>query len=187
MTLADVRQKWNRRHAAKLEEGGAPIANPLALRFAPHIQGGTLLDAACGMGAGTAALLEKMDRVIGVDLSETALAASRRYFGDDPRILWVQGDVSRMPWPGDYFSVVCAFGFTDWAFIHRVPSLVRPGGWFLYQGFSPRQIALKPTLNVEWTSTPQTIAKGFSGWDMPVCEESEASPFRVSFAAQRPV
>jgi len=186
MTLAEVRRKWNRRHAGRLEEESAPQPNPLAMRFANRVHGGTLLDAACGFGAGTAALLGRVDRVIGVDLSDTALAAARRHFGDDPRLNWIQGDVSQLPWKANYFSAVCAFGFTDWVFLRRAPELLRPGGIFMYQGFSRRQLTLKPTLAPDWTSTPESISALFPGWEKLACEESGEAPYRVSFAARRP-
>jgi tellurite methyltransferase len=186
MTLADVRLKWNRRYQERPDEASLPEPNPLALRFAARVRGGMLLDAACGLGAGIAAAIDRVDLAIGVDLSEVALAAARRAWGPHPKIRWIQGDVARLAWPPDTFSLVCAFGFTDWAFLRGVPRIVRPGGLFCYQGFSRRQLEVKPGLDPDWTSTPEAIAALFPGWCVLACEESAEPPFRVSYAGQRP-
>lgn len=186
MAHADVRGKWNRRYADKLTQGAGPEPNPLALRFLDHVHGGLMLDAACGLGTGIAAALERVERAIGVDLSETALAAARSYWGPEPRIVWIQADVSRLSWPPATFALVCAFGFTDWAFLRGVARIVRPGGLFLYQGFSARQLAVKPDLDPAWTSTPADVSALFPGWRVLACEASAVPPYRVSFAGQRP-
>jgi SAM-dependent methyltransferase len=184
--MGAVRDKWNRRYQDKLTAGTAPEPNPLALRFASRVQGGWMLDAACGLGTGIAAVVDRVELAIGVDLSETALAAARRHWGDHPKVRWIQADVARVPWPPGTFALVCAFGFTDWEFLRQVPRLVKPGGLFLYQGFSRRQRELKPELDPAWTSTPETIAALFPRWTVLACEESAEPPYRVSFAAVRP-
>ena len=208
MNIAEVRQKWNRRYLDKMTQGVEPVPNPLALRFAEHVVGGTMLDAACGMGSGMAAVIDRGERAIAVDISDNALAAARRHWGSighksphrqgDPRgetraddspygkIRWIQADVSRLNWPDDYFNLVCTFGFTDWTFLRQVPAMVRPGGLFFYQGFSRRQLTVKPNLHPDWTSTPEEIAALFPGWRVLALEESEAPPYRVGFAGMRP-
>ena len=128
-----------------------------------------------------------MDRAIGVDLSELALAAARRAWRGQTKIQWIQADVTRLEWPPGTFALVCAFGFTDWAFLRKVPRIVRPGGLFLYQGFSRQQLTVKPGLDPAWTSTPATIAALFPGWRVLAAEESDEAPYRVSFAGQRPL
>ena len=187
MTLADDRQKWNRRYQDQLEAGATPEPNALALQFCDHVHGGILLDAACGLGAGIAATIGRVDRAIGVDLSESALRAARRTWGAHPKIQWIQADVANLVWPRGTFSVVCAFGFTDWTFLSQVPSILRPGGVFFYQGFSRRQLEVKPSLNPDWTSTPDRILALFPGWHLLACAESQGPPFRLQFAGQRPV
>jgi ubiquinone/menaquinone biosynthesis C-methylase UbiE len=186
MNQADARLKWNRRYEDKLAEAPAPEPNPLALRFLEHVRGGWMLDAACGLGTGIAAAIDRVERAIGVDLSETALLAARRYWGEHPRIQWIQADVSRLVWPPDTFALVCAFGFTDWVFLRQARRMVRPGGLFLYQGFSQRQLEVKPGLDPAWTSTPESVAALFPGWRVLAAEESGEPPYRVSFAGLRP-
>lgn len=185
MNVAEVREKWNRRYQENLEAGIQPEPNPLALRFSHLVSGGVMLDAACGLGSGIAALLDRVRLAIGVDFSETALRAARGHWGDNPKIQWIQGDLEKMTWIPRSFSAVCAFGFTDWEFLRAVPEIIRPGGVFFYQGFSRRQLDLKPGLDIAWTSTPKEIRGIFPGWEELACEESSGPPWRISFAARR--
>lgn len=183
MTVADDLAKWNRRYAERAAE---PVPHPLALRLRPLMRGGRMLDAACGLGRGVAAAGDLFDECWGVDLSEAALQQARAHWGERPGLHWVVGDVVCLPWPADAFDLICAFGFTDWAFIRRVPALLRPGGLFLHEGFARRQRVLRPGLNPDWTSTPQQMRMSFPDWRLLVCTQSDAPPFRTTFAAQRP-
>jgi hypothetical protein len=56
----------------------------------------------------------------------------------------------------------------------------------LYQGFSQRQLEVKPGLDPAWTSTPESVAALFPGWRVLAAEESGEPPYRVSFAGLRP-
>ncbi len=186
MTLAQIRAKWDQRYAARVAEGLVLEPNPLVTRFRDRIRGGWMLDAACGLGSGIAGAVDRVDRAVGVDLSGRALRAARQQWGAHPKITWLQADVAAMPWKPGCFALVCAFGFTDWNFLRKVPQLLRPGGLFLYQGFAERQLAVKPNLDPAWTSTPQRVAALSGQWQVLTAEESDTAPYRVSFAALRP-
>ncbi len=121
-----------------------------------------------------------------VDLSEQALQGARRLWQDREHITWIQADVGRLRWKAPWFDVVCAFGFTDWDFLAGVPGLLKPGGLFLYQGFSRRQLEVKPDLDPSWTSTEATIARVFPGWRVLTLEETGGPPYRIGFAAIKP-
>lgn len=186
VTIPQAREKWNRRYEKKSQDGVSPQPNPLALRFQQRVRGGLMLDAACGLGAGIAALVGQVDRIVAMDLSDRALLDGKAYWKDNEHISWVQGDVARMEWRGGGFDVICAFGFTDWNFFRQVPSLLKTGGLFLYQGFSARQLTVKPSLDPAWTSTPESISALFHEFQVLALETSETPPFRVSFAAAAP-
>jgi len=67
-----------------------------------------VLDAACGVGYGSAYLAEAARRVIGLDASAEALAYARRRYSH-PSVEYVQGDLQELPFPAASFDVVCAF------------------------------------------------------------------------------
>lgn len=186
MGSEETRRKWNRRYSEAVSESFLPEPNPLAAGLRHRFLGGRMLDAACGLGRGIATAGDAFEVIYAVDLSDVGVGLARRRWGGDGRIRWIVGDVTRMNWPGDFFGLVCAFGFTDHPFFSRLRGLIAPGGMMLYEGFSRRQLEVKPTLDRAWTTTPAEIAALFSGWETLVCEETAAPPFRVRFAAVRP-
>lgn len=67
-----------------------------------------VLDAACGVGYGTAYLAEEARRVVGVDHSAEALDYARREYAR-PNIEYVEADLLALPFADGSFDVVCAF------------------------------------------------------------------------------
>ncbi|MDH4247268.1 MAG: methyltransferase domain-containing protein [Deltaproteobacteria bacterium] len=187
MMVTDAREKWNRRYEERLAEGWRPEPNPLAQRLRPRLGGALMLDAACGLGSGLAAVGDLYQRVLAVDLSDTAIRAARQQYHGASHICWIVADVTRLRWPSNGLDLVCAFGFTDWGFLRAVPAILAPGGWLLYEGFSRRQITVKPDLDPAWTSTPEDLRNLVPGWQVWECEESTGEPpYRVVFAARKP-
>jgi SAM-dependent methyltransferase len=191
MTIAEDRRKWNRRYREGFAGPDRPEPPALAVRWAGHFAGGPLLDAACGLGRGIAcAALAPPDRpfapIYGVDLSDVALRAARRLWGEVPGIRWIAADVATLHWPSRYFGLVCAFGFTDLDFLASLPRIVRAGGLLLFEGFSSRQRDVKPGLDPAWTSTPEELERVLTGWRMLSCEETAQSPYRLQAAAVHP-
>ena len=187
MMVTDARAKWNRRYEERLAEGWRPEPNPLALRMRPHLGGRVMVDAACGLGSGLSAVGDLYERVYAVDLSDTAVRAARRLWRGEFRVHWVVADVNRLRWPPGGVDLVCAFGFTDWAFLHSVPAMLAPGGWLLYEGFSRRQLTVKPDMDPDWTSTPEAMEALVQGWHVEECGESSGEPpYRVRLAARKP-
>ena len=186
MSLLDDRRKWNQRYGETLALGAAkPEPHPLALRWASRMTGGRMLDAACGLGRGVAAVGQRFDSVYAVDLSELALGAARRMWEGRP-VRWIAADVTALAWPEDFFALVCAFAFTDLPFFRRLRSSIRPGGMFLYEGFSRRQLELRPEMNPAWTATEAEVAGVFAGWTILEKGETAEPPFRTWIAATRP-
>jgi SAM-dependent methyltransferase len=147
--------------------------------------GGRMLDAACGLGRGIAAAAHLFHTVYAVDLSLTAIFHARRIWAGRP-IHWIVADVTSLSWPVDFFGLVCAFGFTDLPFFARIRESIRPGGMFLYEGFSRRQLEVKPDLNPAWTSVPADWERLLEGWEVLEQGESAEPPYRTRCAALRP-
>ena len=186
MSVLDDRRKWNERYGDALAQGAAkPEPHPLALRWRSRMTGGRMLDAACGLGRGIAAAGDLFHTVYGVDLSEVALGSARKVWEGRP-VRWIAADVTALAWPADFFGLVCAFAFTDLPFFRRIRAGIRPGGMFLYEGFSRRQLELRPDLNPAWTATEQEMAGIFAGWTILEKGEAAEPPFRTRIAALRP-
>ncbi len=183
MSSADDRRKWNQRYGGMAP--AAPRPHPLALRWRRRMIGGRMLDAACGLGRGIAAAGHLFHTVYGVDLSEVAIVQARAAYPRRP-VRWIVADVTRQPWPAAYFGLVCAFAFTDLPFFRRIRESIQPGGMFLYEGFSRRELEVRPDMDPAWTATVEDLARALPGWHLLESGESGAPPFRTVYAAIRP-
>ncbi len=94
-----------------------------------------VLDAACGVGYGSAFLAEVARRVVGVDRSPEALAYARSEYAR-PNVEFVEGDLLALPLPDGAVDVVCAFEAIEHvddqrAFLREAARVLRPGGTVL--------------------------------------------------------
>jgi SAM-dependent methyltransferase len=186
MTLRDDRIKWNRRYAESDQPDTRPEPHAMALAWRHLFIGGAMLDAACGLGRGIASGLGAFHPVYAVDLSEPGLRRARALWSDTPDIRWIVSDVNDLQWPSTRFGLICSFGFTDMNFFRRVPKLLKPGGMFLYEGFSARQKTVKPDLNADWIGDPDALRALFAGGRVLECAETGEPPFRLRLAALAP-
>jgi SAM-dependent methyltransferase len=93
------------------EETGAGILAIHLKRYAfarPWCAQADVLDAGCGVGYGTAYLAEVATRVVGVDVSEEAIAYARARYAR-PNVEFRRGDVLELDLPDASFDVVCSF------------------------------------------------------------------------------
>lgn len=113
-------------------------AGPLAIhekryQFAlPYCAGKRVLDAACGVGYGSAILAGEATEVVGIDLDEEAIAYARsRYCG--PNIEFRTDDLQAPSLEDRDFDVVCSFETLEHlpdrdAFLHHVARVLRDDG-----------------------------------------------------------
>jgi trans-aconitate 2-methyltransferase len=94
----------------------------------------TALDAGCGTGRVTAALLDLLPRgrVVAMDRSKQMLTEARRRLGSDPRVQLLEGDLDRLPSLVE-LDVVVSTSTLHWvgdheAVFRRFAAALRPGG-----------------------------------------------------------
>jgi SAM-dependent methyltransferase len=98
----------------------------------PHCVARDVLDAACGVGYGSARLAEVARRVVGIDLSEEAIAYARRRYAA-PNVEYRVGDLLALDVAPASFDVVCSFETIEHlpdqeAFLGHVARTLRPEG-----------------------------------------------------------
>lgn len=98
-------------------------------------KGAEVLDAACGVGYGSAHLGEVARQVVGVDRSPEAIAQAQRDYGR-ANVAFVECDVVALPFAGGSFDVVCAFEAVEHlddpqAFVAEAARVLRPDGMLL--------------------------------------------------------
>lgn len=107
-------------------------------RFAVRLwQGqGRMLDAGCGAGYGTAELARSGAQVLGIDVSEEAIAHARANYSSAPNIHFEQASCTAIPAPDGAFRMVIAFEVIEhlenWReFLHEASRVLDPSGLFL--------------------------------------------------------
>jgi SAM-dependent methyltransferase len=98
----------------------------------PWCKGRTVLDAACGAGYGSAILARVAGRVLGVDVSEEAIAYARRRYGG-AGVEFHTMDLHALDLPDESFDVVCSFETIEHvddpdAALAELARVLRPGG-----------------------------------------------------------
>jgi SAM-dependent methyltransferase len=99
---------------------------------APFCRGGDVLDAACGVGYGSAYLGSVARRVVGVDRDEDAIAYARERY-TRPNVEFRVGDVLRLDIGDAEFDAVCSFETIEHvddaeAFVAETARVLRHGG-----------------------------------------------------------
>lgn len=117
---------------APMTRRGTALLDRLALRGDERV-----LDAGCGTGRVTGALLDRLPdgRVVALDGSAAMVGEARRVLGDDPRVAFVVGDLTQ-PLPDDGFDAIVSTSTFHWVPDHpalwsRLAAALRPGGVLL--------------------------------------------------------
>lgn len=104
--------------------------------FAPRCRGLDVLDAACGVGYGTALIAKGGARsVVGADISNEAIDYASKHFAQ-PNTHFIQTDVERLSLPSKVFDAVISFETIEHlkrpsVFLEQVCSVLRPNGLFI--------------------------------------------------------
>ena len=102
---------------------------------APYCTDRVVLDAACGVGYGSAELARVATRVIGVDADSAAISYARARYGRD-NVEFETMDVSALRFEDDAFDVVVSFETIEHvsdgeAFLREVARVLCPSGTFV--------------------------------------------------------
>jgi SAM-dependent methyltransferase len=102
---------------------------------APYCENSVVLDAACGVGYGSAELGTLAERVVGIDMDDATIAYARWRYAR-ANVEFERMDVTRLDFGDASFDVVVSFETIEHladreAFLHEVARVLRPSGTFL--------------------------------------------------------
>lgn len=130
-------------------EAGVVALHVVRYEFAlPFCDGETVLDAACGVGYGSAVLARRARRVVGVDVNADAISYARARYASE-NVEFATADVTTLPFEDRSFGVVVSFEtiehLTDPArFLRDVARVLRGDGVFVVSTPHVRETNLSP-------------------------------------------
>lgn len=104
---------------------------------ADYFKGKRVLDAGCGVGRFTYAMVQLGAYVTAIDYNNIAVKIAYEYFKNNPRVCVIQADILNLPFPKNYFDFIISFGVlhhtgdTKRAFDELVPLLKENGILFI--------------------------------------------------------
>lgn len=130
-------------------------AGPVAIhekRYAfalPYCRGKRVLDAACGVGYGSAILAEQAREVVGLDLSEEAIVYARTRYAR-PNVEFRVGDLVAPDLDDEDFDVVCSFETIEHlpdreTYLGHVARVLRHDGVYLVSTPRADETTTRPT------------------------------------------
>ncbi|MCW2966899.1 MAG: Methyltransferase type 11 [Solirubrobacteraceae bacterium] len=175
------------RISAPMEQMALPVLERLPLDGHE-----TVIDAGCGSGRVTEALLERLPRgrVIAVDGSADMLAAARERLGDDERVRFVQADLVHLEVdePADAVLSTATFHWiADQAGLYRaLHAALRPGGRLVAQCGGEGNIAdVRAAVAAVVAADPDLRERldGFDPWQFLAPDETRAHLAEAGFEA----
>jgi SAM-dependent methyltransferase len=103
---------------------------------APLVAGRETLDIACGVGYGSALLARRASKVVGADLSQSAIDSARASYVGVANLEFTQADCASLPFADESFDAVVSFETIEHIreqerFVDEVRRVLRPDGLFL--------------------------------------------------------
>jgi trans-aconitate 2-methyltransferase len=183
-------RRWDGRTYDRISGPMEAMALPVLERL-PLGGDETVLDAGCGSGRVTEALLERLPRgrVVAVDASADMLAAARERLAGDPRVQYVQADLTELDLDEPVDAVLSTATFhwvADQAGLYRaLRGVLRPGGRLVAQCGGQGNIAdVREAVGAVVAEDPElsAVLAGYHPWRFLAPDETRGHLEAAGFA-----
>ena len=135
----------------KLNGYGRSLDRYMEAHPLPVFENARVLDAGCGTGTLTLALLRTLRipvKLTAIDLSASSMATARKYVNkNNPQqqeVRFAQGNVLALPFPDDAFDLVVTSGVLEYVPLEdgltEMARVISPGGYFLHLPMRPTAV-----------------------------------------------
>jgi ubiquinone/menaquinone biosynthesis C-methylase UbiE len=135
----------------KLNGSGRSLDRYMEAHPLPVFENARILDAGCGTGTLTLALLRTLRvpvKLTAIDLSASSMATARKYVNkNNPQqqeVRFAQGNVLALPFPDDAFDLVVTSGVLEYVPLEdgftEMARVISPGGYFLHLPMRPTAV-----------------------------------------------
>ncbi len=135
----------------KLNGYGRSLDRYMEAHPLPVFETARILDAGCGTGTLTLALLRTLRvpvKLTAIDLSASSMATARKYVNkNNPQqqeVRFAQGNVLALPFPDDAFDLVVTSGVLEYVPLEdgftEMARVISPGGYFLHLPMRPTAV-----------------------------------------------
>ncbi|HMH44554.1 MAG TPA: methyltransferase domain-containing protein [Pyrinomonadaceae bacterium] len=135
----------------KLNGYGRSLDRYMEAHPLPVFENARILDAGCGTGTLTLALLRTLRvpvKLTAIDLSASSMATARKYVNNNnpqqQEVRFAQGNVLALPFPDDAFDLVVTSGVLEYVPLEdgftEMARVISPGGYFLHLPMRPTAV-----------------------------------------------
>lgn len=129
---------------------------------------GLALDLAMGPGQNASLLVSHGLRVIGLDISTSAVKGARFR---TPEIMAAVVDLTNFYLPTHHFDVVVNFYYLQRSLFPDFSRILKPGGWLVFETLTVEMLSDQPDINPANLLEMGELRERFSDWDIQVYHE----------------
>jgi tellurite methyltransferase len=160
------RERWDAKWEARSGDVFEP--HPMLTNHRGLLVGeGDALDLACGRGQNAVWLAGLGYRVIGVDISSTALKSAKaeaKRLGLSQQTHFEQTDIDHYTLPQNTYDLICVIRFLDRRLFPAIRNAIRGGGLVVYATRHFGAAAFQPEMNQAYLLERDELLEHFAGW-----------------------
>jgi tellurite methyltransferase len=162
-------QRWNARYTETLEKRKHFTPRPFLYEHADFLPSkGLVLDIATGLGGNANFLISRGLKVVGIDISEVGLRASK---ARSPDLLGIVADLTHFYLPDQTFDVILNFFYLQRGMWPDLVRWLRPGGVLYFETMTERMLPDNPQINPAHLLQPGELAVDFPDLEILYYEE----------------